>query len=112
MVRELLKLVPQPDGSMAPRLKIFKTCPNLIRCMQQILIDEDHPEDCSDDNHELTHSLDAIRYFAIWWIRTPTEINRTETNREPWAKDLLDDYDNASTEGKAYIRQKYGNPVR
>lgn len=112
MVRELLKLVLQPDGSMGSRLKIFRTCPNLIRCFQQILIDEKHPEDCSDDNHELTHSLDAIRYFAIWWIRTPTEINRTETNREPWAKDLLDDYDNASTEGKAYIRQKYGNPVR
>lgn len=110
MVRELLKDVPRGDGTTSPRLKIFRTCPNLIRCMQQILVDEKHPEDCSDDNHELTHSIDALRYFAIWWVKVPEITREKKVNREVWTEDLLQDYYRADAEGKAYLRGKYGSP--
>lgn len=46
------------------RIKIFDTCTNLIRCFPQVLHDERNVNDVAKEPHELTHSLDAIRYLA------------------------------------------------
>ena len=45
------------------RLKIFSTCKNLIRCIPQAQHDEKNPNDVANTPHEITHSLDSIRYF-------------------------------------------------
>ena len=50
------------------KIKIFRTCTNLIRTLPQLLIDEKNPNDCAKEPHELTHAPDALRYFAIYWI--------------------------------------------
>lgn len=110
MVRELMRDVQRGDGTVCPRLKIFRTCTNLIRCMQQLLVDEKHPEDCADKPHELTHAPDALRYFAIWWVKVP-EIKTEDTgSRDVWTEDMMQDYYNADADGKAYLRGKYGTP--
>lgn len=46
------------------RLKIFKTCYNLIRTLPQLQHDEKKPNDVANEPHELTHAPDAVRYFC------------------------------------------------
>ncbi len=69
-LKELLK--PQLDefGNQTPRLKIFSCCTNLIRCLGNILVDKTKAFDCANTPHELTHSVDAIRYFASFQKRS------------------------------------------
>ena len=38
---------------------------NLIRCLPAIQFDTKNPNDCANQPHELTHSCDALRYFAV-----------------------------------------------
>lgn len=47
------------------RLKIFKTCQNVIRTLPSLIHDEKDPEDVSDQPHELTHMPEAIRYGCM-----------------------------------------------
>ncbi len=53
------------DGNLRPRLKIFSTCVNLIRCLPMLQWDPDTIGDCRTSPHELTHAPDALRYFAM-----------------------------------------------
>ena len=62
-LKEQLKLYKLPDGSETANLVIFDTCPNLIRCMQEIQYDTKNIGDVAKDPHELTHGPDAIRYY-------------------------------------------------
>lgn len=106
-VKELLKECTQPDGSTAPKLKIFSTCRNLIRTMQTILVDEKNPRDAAREPHEITHAPDALRYFAIWWF-DPAEDQQPEPKTAKWTQDMWDDYYRASPEEQAFLRQKWG----
>lgn len=47
------------------KLKIFKNCYNLIKNLPQVLIDEKNPNDVATEPHELTHIVDALRYFCV-----------------------------------------------
>lgn len=48
-----------------PRLTIDKeACPNLWRCLTTIQADEKNPNVYADKPHELTHVVDALRYFC------------------------------------------------
>ncbi len=53
------------DGNLHPRLRIFSTCVNLIRCLPSLEWDPAVPGDCRTHPHELTHAPDALRYFAM-----------------------------------------------
>ena len=53
------------DGILRPRLRIFSTCRNLIRCLPMLQWDPQTPGDCLTNPHELTHAPDALRYFAM-----------------------------------------------
>lgn len=44
-------------------LRIFSTCPNLIRCLPLLQHDPRHPNDCATEPHEITHAPDALRYL-------------------------------------------------
>lgn len=60
------------DEDGVPRLRIFPTCRNLIRCLPQLTCDEDHPGDAATMPHEITHAPDALRYFASFRVAAPT----------------------------------------
>ena len=47
------------------KFKIFNDCVNLIRCIPQAKQSETDPNDIDDSNHEITHSLDALRYYCV-----------------------------------------------
>ena len=107
-IKELLKVRLGDNGQKITRLKIFRTCTNLIRTLQQILIDEKDCEDCAKEPHELTHAPDALRYFAIYWTRPPE--SQAKRKKVKYRPDILQDYFNASEEERQIIIKRYGEP--
>ena len=107
-IKELLKVYTTPDGHKTAKLKIFRTCKNLIRTLPQLLIDEKDVQDCAKEPHELTHAPDALRYFAIYWTQPPQP---KSAKKVKYRKDQLEDYYNARSEAERQeIIKRYGEP--
>jgi hypothetical protein len=83
--------------------------PNLLRCLKKIQHDERKPNVYAKQPHELTHAVDAARYFAIYW--TNGAVNELNEKRTRWREDQWEDYDNASPEDKAYLISMWGKPI-
>lgn len=82
-VREWLAESTDEEGNQEPNLKIFETCPNLIRTLPAVQYNAKNSEDISNEPHELTHAPDALRGFCISWT-VPAE------NQQPEKKTILD----------------------
>ena len=102
-IKELLK---QDDEGNA-RLHIFSTCPKLIKNLPELLRDPKHPTDTANEPHEITHSPDALRYFAIYWTRPAEEAPPKRVRYHP---SILADWKNADADTRRYIEKKYGGP--
>lgn len=63
-LKEWLKVVSDEEGKPSAKLRFFDTCRNVIRCLPNVIYDPRNPNDISNEPHELTHSCDAMRYFA------------------------------------------------
>jgi phage terminase large subunit len=51
-------------GNVRPRLRIFSTCRELIRCLPQLQYAKTgDPSDVARDPHDITHAPDALRYM-------------------------------------------------
>ena len=100
-VRELLAL--NHEGE--PRLHIFNTCTELIKCLPALVHDSRHPEDCATEPHWATHAADALRYFAVYWHRPNKP---AEDKRVRYTPDMLEDWRNASAEEREYLIKRYG----
>ena len=48
-----------------PGLMFFPNCKGIISDIQDIQADEKNPNDCAKQPHEVTHSVDACRYFCV-----------------------------------------------
>ena len=70
-MKEWLKVYKDEQNCDTSKLKIFSTCKNLIRCLPQIQHDEKKVGDIANEPHELTHSVDAIRGFCVYWTQEP-----------------------------------------
>lgn len=101
-VKELLR---RREGG--PKLKIFSTCRELIRCLPALTVDKLRPTDCSTEPHEITHAPDALRGFAIFYTRPAEE---HDARKRIWSADMWEDYRLADSEGKKYLKDKYGEP--
>lgn len=105
-IKELLRL----GANGEPRLKIFSTCRELIKCLPGLVRDEKRPTDCATEPHDLTHAPDALRYFSIFWYR-PNDIPEQQEKRV-WTADMWEDYRNAQSEAeRAMIKKRYGEPL-
>lgn len=62
-MKEWLKVYKDEQGIETARLKIFRNCTNLIKCIPRLAMDEKKPNDVATEPHEITHAPDAIRYF-------------------------------------------------
>ena len=51
------------DKATRPKLQIFNNCPNLIRELQSIPLDQSNPEDV--DTKAPDHAYDALRYLIM-----------------------------------------------
>ena len=65
-VREWLKVVVNEKGERDSRLKIFENCEELIRCLPAVQFAKGGVEDVATEPHDLTHVVDALRYFCAW----------------------------------------------
>lgn len=62
-VKEQLKVFEDAQGYPTARVQIFSNCRNLIKSLGEIQTDERDLNDVANTPHELTHSVDAMRYF-------------------------------------------------
>jgi len=53
------------------RLRVFSTCPVLIRHMQALQYDDNKIGDAATEPHEITHICDALRYYCVSRITVP-----------------------------------------
>ena len=56
-------LANMPDGK--PGLVIFQTCERTIGDLEDIQADERNPNDCAKEPHEITHTVDSVRYYCV-----------------------------------------------
>ena len=56
-------LAPMRDGK--PGLIIFRSCRRLINDLQVIQADEANPNDCAKQPHDITHTVDGLRYYCV-----------------------------------------------
>ena len=105
-IKELLKV----DANGSPRLHIFTNCKRLIKHLPELQRDPKKPTDCATEPHDITHSPDALRYFAIYWTRpAPPPTSR----RVKYRPDELEDYRRATSqeERDLIIKRKGGLPL-
>lgn len=88
-----------------PRLYIKRSCKNLIYSMTNILTEVSNPDVTANNPHELTHSIDALRYFANFYFYPKTE--RTTFNISSLREDIRIDYLNGDETIRKLIEQKY-----
>lgn len=101
-IKELLKV----NAEGKARLRIFSTCTKLIKHLPALIRDPKHPTDTANEPHEITHSPDALRYFAIYWTSPAIPAGQKRIKYRP---DQLEDYRNARTpEERQRIIEKYG----
>lgn len=104
-LKELLRI--RADGT--PRLRIFRTCTELIRCLPMLTVDRKKPGDVCGEPHAITHAPDALRGFAISFFRPGSEPDTAV--RRSWTPDMWQDYYAADRKGKEYLKKKYGEPL-
>ena len=63
-LKEWMHPVDDGAGNLRPRLRIFSTCRELIRCMPQLQYAKTgDPSDVAKEPHDITHAPDALRYL-------------------------------------------------
>ena len=63
-LKEWLHPVDDGTGTLRPKLRIFSTCRELIRCLPQLQYAKTgDPSDVAQDPHDITHAPDALRYM-------------------------------------------------
>lgn len=92
-----------------PRLQIFDTCTEIIKCLPALRADRQRPTDCATEPHDITHAPDALRGFAIFYARPNPD--GVAARRRRWSNDMWEDYYRASEEEKQYLKKKYGEPL-
>lgn len=87
------------------RMKIFSNCATLIKHLPELQRDPKRPSDVMTEPHEITHSPDALRYFAIYWANPARGAGEV---RVKYRKDHLEDYRNGSDAIRRKLEEKYG----
>lgn len=82
-MKEWLRPYSDEQEIMTANLVFFKNCSNIIRCLPQVQADIKDPNDVSTQPHELTHSVDSIRYF-ISGRPYPTNLQIVKKSTLPW----------------------------
>lgn len=66
-----------------PGLMMFDTCEKCIEDIRDIQADDDNPNDCSKDPHEITHTVDMCRYYIISRV-SAAEAEKEEKREADW----------------------------
>ncbi len=101
----------RPEESGQSKLTIYgDSAPNLYRCLQKIQKDKKKPNIYAKQPHDITHDVDSLRCFCVWWTNTAED--KTEKQRKAfWTPDRIEDWENANEEDRAYLEELYGEPI-
>jgi hypothetical protein len=105
-VKELLK---KRGDYSRPILKIFSTCKNLIKYLPMQIHDEKNYGDVVTEPHEISHSVDSLRYYAIQWHTHHTWVSAEERGaRVYYPPDMLADYRRSKPADRLEIERMMG----
>lgn len=90
-MKEWLKVYEDENGNKKTRVHIFSNCTNLIRCLPQVQYSDKNPNDISTEPHELTHSVDSVRYFFASRPAPPVITEKSAEEIIPYALRSDDD---------------------
>jgi len=95
MIKEALANM--DDGK--PGLLFFNTCKETTADIEDIQADEKNPSDCAKEPHEVSHTVDSLRYFCISRkMRAEVEKAAEEIEDE---EDAGEEYETFMTGGEA-----------
>lgn len=83
------------------------TCNETIKCLQKIQKEKNKPTVYAKQPHDLTHLVDALRYYCTYWT---TPASGVKTKKKKWRKELLEDYRRANKEVRALMIEQLGEP--
>lgn len=63
-LKEWLHPIEDFKGGLTSRLKIFRNCTEIIKCIPLLQFDDKNPNDVAKTPHQITHAPDALRYFV------------------------------------------------
>ena len=97
------------DEGKKSKLTSYGNCAKeAYRCLTKIQRDEKKPNVYAKDPHDLTHCVDALRYFCVYWINPAVSV---KTGKEvKWTEDMIQDYENANVEMRKMIEEQWGVP--
>jgi phage terminase large subunit len=61
LIKDALAL--RKDGK--PGIIFFNTCESIINDIRDIQADDNNPDDCAKEPHDITHTVDSIRYYCV-----------------------------------------------
>lgn len=82
-----------------PALMFFDSVGGVIEDIQSIQHSEIDPNDCAKDPHDITHTVDAVRYFCINRF-LPALVEEEKKPRDPFVDDDHEDYEDFMTGGE------------
>lgn len=82
-----------------PMLMFFDNVGGVLEDIQSIQHDDLNPNDCSKDPHDITHTVDGVRYFCINRA-LPSEKPKEEVSRDELIDEPEEKYENFMTGGE------------
>lgn len=101
-------LLPVGEENKASLMFLEGATPNLYRCLQKIQKDKRNPNVYAKEPHDLTHDVDSLRCFCVYWTSPASPSKRISDNK--WTEDMYEDYQNANEKDKKLLIEKYGEP--
>ena len=92
-----------PEGKcpeVLPAFMLFDDLEKVIEDIESIQADEKNPNDCAKDPHDVTHTVDACRYFLI--NRSRRAEKKKKRRRVP-PLEFLDSDDTSGEDYEAYM---------
>lgn len=76
-----------------PALIIFETEDKVINDIRDIQADDNNPDDCAKDPHDVTHNVDMVRYFCISRKMAADKQKQADELNGAYEEDRKEDYE-------------------
>jgi len=83
-----------------PGIIFFDDLEKVINDIRDIQSDENNPDDCAKEPHEVTHSVDAVRYFVVSRV-IAAEAQKKADELNGYEEDEKEDYEDFMLGGQA-----------
>lgn len=99
VMKEMFAL--KADGK--PSLLVFRDCKETIDDIKDIQSDDKNPNDCAKDPHDVTHRVDAVRYYCINRVMAAELARQVEETDDDEIECGYDDYMTGGAASTTYM---------